>query len=207
MISFQAEKQEKEKKNRKLQKGERLPGRRGFRADELSAEAKDKLLELFNKQVPYKVICQVIREVYGEDISPAAACRYNRHMKEQFDMAADQTRKIREWSKAIVGAASENPDVDTGKILTSLMEGDLLAFITSVDMQTALETLPPNKIADMIYKMSRVSIARERLLWDVKVKKILSTAVQKAQKIEKEQNKEMTKEEFVDFLTKDIVGV
>jgi len=177
--------------DRPRKKGERLPGRRGFKVDELSEQARALVLEMMHKGVPYEKISIMVAEAYGESISGPAICRYNRFSKEQFDLAADRTKKIREWSRAIVGAASENPDVDTGKLLTSLMEGDLLSYITSVDTQSQMADLPINKITDMIYKMSRVSVQRESLLWKAKVQNALKALDEKAQKAQTAQTEQM----------------
>ncbi|MEW6378608.1 MAG: phage protein Gp27 family protein [bacterium] len=166
----------------KLRKGERITGRRGFKVEEMSAQAREKILELMNQGVAYKEISRIVAEVYGEQISSAAICRYNRMSKEQFDLAAERMMKTREWSKAIVGAASENPEVNTGKLLTNLIEGDLISFITSCDMQERLQELPIDKVADIVYKMGRVSNQREKLLWETRVKQALQKVEEKAEK-------------------------
>ncbi|MEW5803738.1 MAG: phage protein Gp27 family protein [bacterium] len=174
----------------KLRKGERIIGRRGFRVDEMSAQVREKILELMNQGVAYKEISRIVAEVYGEKISSAAICRYNRMTKEQFDLAAERMQKTREWSKAIVGAASENPEVDTGKLLTNLIEGDLVSFITSCDMQERLNELPIDKVTDIVYKMGRVSNQREKLLWESRVKQALQKAEEKVRR--SAQDKEAT---------------
>jgi len=65
-----------------LQKSKRLPGRHGFKVDELSKEAKDAILKMLDDKIPYQKIAEAIQKEFKETISDAAICRYNRMLHE-----------------------------------------------------------------------------------------------------------------------------
>jgi len=166
----------------KLQKGERIPGRRGFKVDELTDEAREYVLRMFNKQMPYKDIAQILNEVYHESISPASLCRFNRASKEQIELAAAQFKTKREWLRAVIDVTSDRPDVEMSKALMSIMEGECLEALTSIDMQAKLGDLPVDKFGLLVSRLARTNTSIERLRgeWMEKIKKVLSIAEKKA---------------------------
>jgi transposase-like protein len=166
----------------KLQKGERIPGRRGFKVDELSEEAREYVLRMFNKQMPYKDIAQIVTDVYHEKISPSSLCRFNRASKEQIELAAREFKTKREWLRAVIDVTSERPDVEMSKALMSIMEGECLEALTSIDMQQKLGDLPVDKFGLLVSRLARTNTSIERLRgeWMEKIKKVLSIAEKKA---------------------------
>ncbi|MEW5803747.1 MAG: Bro-N domain-containing protein [bacterium] len=61
-----------------LPTGQRIPGRCGFKIDELSEEAKAEAITLLQQGMAYKKVAEIILQKYDEKISGAALCRYNR---------------------------------------------------------------------------------------------------------------------------------
>ena len=166
----------------KLRKGERITGRRGFKVEEISEQAREKILELMNKGVAYEKISGIVDEVYKEKVSAAAICRYNRMLKEQIDLAAERTRYIRECSKAAMEKLGDDPDVDIGKFLTMRVEGEILTYINSIDVQGELRGLRFDKVADIMRKLGEVTVRREALLWKTKLDRAFQAIDEKARK-------------------------
>ncbi|MEW6378616.1 MAG: Bro-N domain-containing protein [bacterium] len=61
-----------------LPKGQRVPGRCGFKVDELSENAKAEAISLLKQGMAYEKVSEAIMEKFNEKISAAALCRYNR---------------------------------------------------------------------------------------------------------------------------------
>lgn len=153
----------------KLRKGERITGRRGFKVDEMPEDAREKVLELMHHGIAYEKISEVVNEVYGEQVSPAALCRYNRMLKEQIEMATEKTRYIRELSKAAMEKIGDDPDVDIGKFLTMRVEGEILTYLNTIDVQEELKGLRFDQVASIMKKLGDVTVRREALIWKTKL--------------------------------------
>ncbi len=129
----------------------------------LPEEAKEILQIEVKKRTPTKKIAEILTKKTGINITVNNINQHLRREADKLEFAKRRIEKIREWTEIITQTTNKSPQTDTTKLLTNLIQGDVLQFMITADTQARMGDLSFDKVADIALRIANFNNQKEKI--------------------------------------------